>query len=132
MRFIWIILCVFCLSSCSIIDACFNSHLATQGRKYNSYGKSKSGTKSYAAKRPKRASKGKMAFASDKKSKKDSKDASLSSLGAVATTRRTQRVVYTKEDLKRIKKENKKNHKKAKKGKGKFRYSYDIPSPYDP
>lgn len=131
MRFIWILIVVCCLSGCSIIDACFNSHLATQGRKYNSYGKSKSGTKSYAAKRPKRATKSKMSFASEKKSTSKNAIASTT-LSAVASTNSTQRIVYSKAELKKIKKENKRLYKKSKRGKGKFRYSYDIPSPYNP
>lgn len=56
---------------------------------------------------------------------------SASTATAMATVA-PDRMVYSKKELKRIKKENKKLHKKAKKGKGKFRYSYDIPSPYDP
>jgi len=138
MRFIWILLLGFCLSSCSIIDACFNSHLAKAGRKYDSYGK-KSGAKSYSAKRHKRArhakSKNSM-MASAKRASKKSTTAGTSmnrtmSSTATASIANNKRV-YTKKELKVIKKENKKMYKRSRKGKGKFRYGYEIPSPYEP
>ncbi len=117
MRLFITILCVFALSSCSIIDACFNSHLATAGRKYDSYGKSKSGAKSFSRKRVK-----------GNNSKLD--EYANENLPDYARNVARPSQTYTKEQLKAIKKQNKRFYKMNKGGKGKFRYPYQITSPY--
>lgn len=106
------------MSSCSIIDACFNSHLATSGRKYDNYGGGKSGAKSYSHKK-------------SKSSKNKEVDYSNEHLPSHASNVARPSVTYTKEQLKAIKKQNKHFYKMNKGGKGKFRYPYQIKSPYD-
>ncbi len=117
MRIFTTILCVFALSSCSVIDACFNSHLATTGRKYDNYGKSKSGAKSFSRKGVK-----------GNKSKLD--EYANENLPDYARNVARPSQNYTKEQLKAIKKQNKRFYRMNKGGKGKFRYPYQITSPY--
>ncbi|MFT5619439.1 MAG: hypothetical protein ACI85I_002685 [Arenicella sp.] len=117
MRLFITILCVFALSSCSIINACFNSNLATAGRKYNSYGKGKSGGKASSHKKVK-----------GNKLKPGEYD--NENLPGYAKNMARPSKTYTKEQLKAIKKQNKYFYKMNKGGKGKFRYPYQITSPY--
>ena len=114
----------FLFSSCSILDACFNSHLAKEGKKYKKYGKSKSGSKSLSSKKYK-ITKGK---ASDEK--KYDKTGKLIPSYASNLDKSVSGKVYSKAQLKAIERQNKKLHKHHKGGQGKFRYPYQITSPY--
>ena len=114
------------LSSCSIIDACFNSHLAREGKKYNKYGKkSKSGSKSLSSRKPSSKYGGKVKSSDVKKYDKNGK--LLPNYASNVDKPVGKR--YSKAQLKAIERQNKKLHKHNKKGKGKFRYPYQIPSP---
>jgi len=114
----------FLISSCSVVDACFNSHLAKEGKKYNSYGKSKSGSKSLSAKRYK----GGRGKSSDIK-KYDNKGIEIPDY-ATNVGRPTETAAYSKAQLKAIARQNKRLYRQNKGGKGKFRYPYQITSPY--